>query len=403
MEKIVIKSIEAREILDSRGNPTVEVELETSQGIFLASVPSGASKGKYEALELRDGGKRYYGKGVLKAVNNINRIIAPKVLGLEVKKQKEIDDLMVKLDGTSNKSKLGANAILAVSMALCRAGAQASNLPLYRYIGKLAKNNRKKLPQPAFNVINGGQHAGSDLDFQEFMIVPQDKNFKKSLQVASEIYHELKKIIKEKYGNLAVNVGDEGGFAPPLKEPEQALDLIMEAAKNLSYSSKVKIIIDVASSGFFDKNNYKLRTGFLNSHNLATYYLNLIKKYPIIGIEDGFAEDDIKGWKNFTARIMVIGDDLLATNPERIKMAKKEKLCNSAIVKINQIGTVSEAIEAANLAKRYHWKTIVSHRSGDTCDDFIADFSVGVGADFIKSGAPCRGERLAKYNRLLRI
>ena len=415
MKKSKVKSIKAREILDSRGNPTVELDLTTDLGCFSASVPSGASKGKYEALELRDGGKRYQGKGVLKAVNNINKIIGPKLIGKNPFKQKEIDDFLIKLDGSENKSKLGANAILAVSMAVCRAGAAANNLPLFKYIGGLSsitstEDSPPIIPTPCFNIINGGVHAGNELDFQEFMVVPQFKEFSKNLEVVSEIYQELKKIIKEKYGDQAINVGDEGGFAPPCRTPEEALDLILKAAKNLGYQQKIKIILDIAASQFFEKNNYKMRIGMFNREGLLNYYFSLIKKYPIIGLEDPFSEDDWQGWQQLSSKFkvqsskfLIIGDDLLATNPERIKMAKEKDACNSAIIKPNQIGTVTEAIEAVKLAKFYEWKIIVSNRSGETNDNFISDFALGIGADFIKAGAPARGERIAKYNRLLKI
>ncbi len=403
-----IISIEAREILDSRGNPTVEVELETSLGIFKSSVPSGASKGKYEALELRDGEKRYQGKGVLKAVKKINQVIAPKLREKEVVNQKEIDRVLINLDGTKNKSLLGANSILGVSLAVARAGAKAKDLPLYQYLAQLSQNeNQFKIPFACFNVINGGVHAGNELDFQEFMIVPQEKIFSKNLQIAVEIYHQLKKIIKKKYGNLATNVGDEGGFAPPLKKPQEAIELILKASKNLGYLKKIKIILDIAASQFFENGQYKTRFGIFKGKELVNYYLNLIKKYPILGLEDPFSEDDWENWKllreKVKKKILIIGDDLLATNPERIKMANEKNACNGAIIKINQIGTLTEAIEAVKLAQSFGWKIIVSHRSGETTDDFIADFSVGIGADFIKAGAPARGERVVKYNRLLKI
>ena len=411
-----IKSIKAREIIDSRGNPTVEVDLGTNLGIFRASVPSGASKGKYEAVELRDGGKRYHGMGVLKAVNNVNKIITPKLKGKDVTRQKEIDELLIKLDGTENQSKLGANAICSVSMAVCRAGATTNNLPLYKYISQVYQRDPAalSLPLPCFNIINGGVHAGNELDFQEFMISPQQKTFSKNLQIASEIYHQLKEIIKQKYIDLGINVGDEGGFAPPVRVPEEALNLILEAAKNLGYQNKIKIILDVAASQFYAKGTYKTRIGAFTREGLLKYYSDLIQKYPIIGLEDPFAEDDFEGWEllmlNINKRInkrnsklLIIGDDLLATNPKRIKLAEEKKACNAAIIKMNQIGTISETITATKLAKSYGWKIMVSHRSGETCDDFIADLAVGIGADFIKTGAPARGERVAKYNRLLKI
>lgn len=401
-----IKKIKAREILDSRGNPTTEVCLTTEDGIFCDSVPSGASTGKYEAVELRDGGKRYGGKGVLKAIANVNKIIAPKLTGKDVLNQKEIDELMIKLDGTENKTKLGANAILGVSMAVARAGADAKKMPLYKYIALISGQKKISIPRPSLNVINGGAHAGNDLDFQEFMVVPQFKLFSDSLRTASEIYHEMKKIIKESYSDSGTNVGDEGGYAPPLKSPEEALNIIIEAAGRQNYKDKIKIILDVASSQFLEENGkYKTKFGIFEKQELAEYYLNLVKKYPIIALEDPFAEDDFEGWANMKSKtkLILIGDDLLVTNPERMKMAKEKKACNGTIIKVNQIGTITEAIEAVNLAKSYGWKVMVSHRSGDTNDDFISDFAVGTGADFIKTGAPCRGERTAKYNRLLKI
>jgi len=408
-----IKKISAREILDSKGNPTIEVELTTDLGVFLASVPSGVSKGKYEAVELRDGGRRYQGKGVLRAVRNINEIIAPKLKGKEVIEQKRIDDIMIKLDGTENKSKLGANAILAVSVAVCRAGASAKNLPLYQHIAEIYTGQTRVnyiLPVPSVLMIEGGAHAGNELDFQEFMIVPQEKSFTKALQLASEIYHQLKEIIKAKYVDLAINVGDEGGFAPSVRVPEEAINLILGAAKNLGYQNKIKIILDVAASQFYIKGTYKMRIGAFTREGFLNYYSDLVQKYPIFGLEDPFSEEDWEGWQKLISKSqfliskpLVIGDDLLATNPKRIKLAKEKKACNAAIIKMNQIGTVTETITAAKLAKSYGWKIMVSHRAGETCDDFISDLAVGIGADFIKAGAPARGERVAKYNRLLRI
>ena len=396
-----IKKIQGREILDSRGNWTVEVELTTKDGVFRASVPSGASKGKYEAVALE----------AKKAVRNINKIIAPKLKGKDVARQKEIDEFLIKLDGTKNKSKLGANAILGVSMACCRVGAAVKNLPLWQYIRQLAGDCPSlNLPRPAFNVINGGVHAGNELDFQEFMIVPQEKIFSKNLQTAVEIYHQLKEIIKEKYIDLGINVGDEGGFAPPIRTAEEALELILSAAQKLGHQKKIKIILDVAASQFFEKGKYKTKIEVFNSEELLDYYLSLIRKYPIIALEDPFFEEDWPGWRQITSRlkaqsskILIIGDDLTVTNPERIRLACQKKLCNAVIIKPNQIGTVSETITAAYLAKSYGWKVMVSHRSGETNDDFISDLSVGIGADFIKAGAPARGERVVKYNRLLRI
>lgn len=433
-----IRKIKAREVLDSKGNPTVEVDLETDLGIFRASVPSGASKGKHEAVELRDGGKRYQGKGVLKAVRNINEIIGPKLKGKDPTKQKEIDGILINLDGKENKSHLGANAICGVSLAVCRAGAAAKNISLYKYISQLAflgvrlgSDSSLTLPKPSFLLIEGGAHAGNDLDVQEFMIVParndsrsdsgrpQRTSFSESLRMGSEIYHQLKNILSKRYGKLATNLGDEGGFAPPLRIPEEAIELILKAAKDLNYEDKIKIILDVAASQFFEsgkytsggisrsRSKYKMALGVFTREGLMRYYLNLISKYPILGLEDPFSEDDWEGFqkitKEFGKKILIIGDDLLVTNPKRIRKAKEKEAVNSIILKINQIGTVSEVIEAARIAKDFGWKIMVSHRAGDTGDDFISDLAVGISADFIKAGAPVRGERVAKYNRLLRI
>jgi len=416
-----IKKIKAREILDSRGNPTIEVDLFTDLGVFQASVPSGISKGKYEALELRDAEKRYQGKGVLKAVRNVNKIIAPKLKGENVIKQKEIDDLLIELDGTEQKSKLGANAILAVSLAVCRAGARAKNLALYQYLNEIYRGPASaklredrplsvKLPSPSILMIEGGSHAGNDLDIQEFMIVPQKGSFREKLQIGTEIYHILKTILKKKYGESATNIGQEGGFAPPLKKNEEALDLLLLAIEKAGYKNKIKIILDAAASVFYQKGIYKFEGMNFTRENLLKFYSDLNKKYPILGIEDPFSENDWQGWeylnskvKSQKSKILIIGDDLTVTNPERIKMAKEKELSNAIIIKPNQIGTITETLKAVKLAKKYNWKIIVSHRAGETNDDFIADLAVGVGADFIKAGSPCRGERLAKYNRLLKI
>ena len=390
-----IKSIKAREILDSRGIPTVEVDLVTNNGVFRASVPSGSSTGKHEAFELRDvKKKRYHGLGVEQAVKNINEVIALKVKGMDATRQGEIDGLMIRLDGTENKSKLGANAILAVSMAVCRAGAAAKKMPLWKWISKLS-GTKLSLPKPCFNIINGGKHAGNNLDFQEFMIVPQFNRFSKNLQAGVEIYYELKKILRKEYGESAINLGDEGGFAPSLKFPIQALNLILIAIKKAGYNKKVKIAIDVAAS--------EIKSGKYD----LDFYTDLVKQYPILSLEDPFSEQDYNGFSNITKKlgkkIIVIGDDFLVTNPKRIIKAQEKKACNGLLLKPNQIGTVTEALQSFNLAKAFGWKIMVSHRSGETLDSFISDLSVGLGADFIKAGAPARGERVAKYNRLLRI
>jgi enolase len=402
-----IKSIKAREILDSRGNPTVEVEMKTDQGLFLSSVPSGVSTGSYEAVEIRDGGERYRGKGVLRAVKSVNEVVAPKVEGLDATEQKNIDKILIELDGTKDKSNLGANAICGVSLAACRAGAGAKNLDLFKYIGEIFSNSEGyKLPKPLFNVINGGAHAGNDLDVQEFMISPEAESFSESLRKGVEIYHRLKELLSYRYGKIATNLGDEGGFAPPIALSELALDIIVSAASDMNYEKSTSIFLDVAASQFFEGNKYRMKTGVFTGEGLLRYYEGLIAKYPIKGLEDPFQEDDWEGFAKITSQFqdkLIIGDDLLVTNKERMKKAKKMNAVNSVIIKINQVGTVTEAIEAAQLVKEYGWKAVVSHRSGETNDDFIADFAVGINADFIKTGAPSRGERLAKYNRLLKI
>ena len=422
-----ILSLKAREILDSRGNPTIEVELETHKGKFIAGVPSGASTGKHEALELRDGENRRNGLGVLKAVKNIEEIIVPEIINQDIISQNSLDQFMLDLDGTKNKSKIGANAMVAVSMAACRALAAEKDVPLYQYINELFNQKREQplaLPRPCFNVINGGAHAGNDLDVQEFMVVPQADTFAENLEIGAEVYQELKSVLKNKIGPSAINVGDEGGFAPALKYPEEAMDFILEASKNKGLQEKIKFILDVAASQFFENGKYKTQMGIFTGVGLANYYFDLISKYPIIGIEDPFAEDDFDSWSLLISRLLpirqagktpaypagrqvsklaVVGDDLTVTNQQRIKLSKEKEACNGMILKINQIGTITEALESASLAKGYEWKIIVSHRSGETGDDFISDLAVGIGAEFIKSGAPARGERAAKYNRLLKI
>jgi len=401
-----IKNIKAREILDSRGNPTVEVDLETTRGVFTASVPSGASAGKYEAAELRDKGMRYGGKGVFKAVRNIKEKIFPAIKGKNVLNQGKIDQILIDLDGTKNKAKLGANAILPVSVAVCRAGAKAKGVPLYKYISQLS-GDKPALPEPCFNIINGGVHASNNLDIQEFMIIPRKKFFSESLWLASEIYKSLKEILKEKLGKAAVNVGDEGGFTPQVSKTKEAINFIMEAISRAG-NGEVKLGLDCAASQFHNDDKYILEDNVLFRDALLMFYGDLVKNYPIIFLEDPFAEDDWQGFsiitKEFAKKgVDIFGDDLTTTNVQRIKEAKKKKACSGVIIKPNQIGTVTETLEAVKTAKESNWKIMVSHRSGDTCDDFIADLAVGIGADYIKSGAPARGERLAKYNRLLKI
>jgi enolase len=407
MDKFKIEKIKAREILDSRGNPTVEVDLYTGAGMARAAVPSGASTGRHEALELRDGGRRYLGKGVFRAVNNVNKIIAPNIRGRDVRQQDEIDSELIALDGTENKSKLGANALLGVSMAVCKAAALAKGIPLYKHIANLAENKNIFLPIPSLNVINGGTHAGNQLEIQEVMIQPFADTFKESIRMGSEIYHILKDILKKKYGPNAINVGDEGGFAPPLKTMEEAIELILKAVDEAGYQGKVEIALDSAASGFYKNGSYHIGGKKFGTEEFAEYYVELAKKFPIISIEDPFEQEDWHGFVSLTEKIgpkvTVIGDDLLVTNIKRIKKALEMGACTGLLLKVNQIGTVSEAIQAAKLAMDNRWKVMVSHRSGETCDSFIADLAVGLGTGLIKSGAPCRSERLAKYNQLLRI
>lgn len=409
-----IKQIRAREILDSRGNPTIEVDVTTRKTCQSAAVPSGASTGVHEALELRDGTKRYHGKGVQKAVKNVETKIYPLLKGIDPSEQDKIDNLMIKKDGTDNKSRLGANAILGASLACARAAAAEKKKPLYLYLNELLPLKQPSLPRAFFNIINGGMHAGNQLAFQEFMISPREKSFKESLRIASEIYHALKEIIKSKYGKYAANVGDEGGFAPPIKKAEEALELLKAAVKKAGYQGKVDLAIDAAASEFYKNGHYflpkKIGVEKMGKEKLLDYYLNLIKKYPIISIEDPFEQEDFvsfaelrKKSKLIQRNIQVVGDDLTVTNIERIEEAVKEKSCNCLLLKVNQIGTLTEALEAVRMAYESGWKVMVSHRSGETEDTFIADLAVGIGCGMIKAGAPCRGERTAKYNRLLRI
>jgi enolase len=400
-----ILSVKAREILDSRGNPTVECELKTNKGVVVASVPSGASTGVHAALELRDGGKRYGGFGVLKAVRNVDKI-AKKIKGMDPSKQREIDDLMIKLDGTQNKSNLGANAILSVSVACCKAAAQAKGLEVYEYISEMY-GTKPSMPVPYFNVINGGKHAGSKLAIQEFMIAPIGaKTFSEALRIGSETYHALKKIIEHKYGRTAVNVGDEGGFAPPITKTQEAFDVIKDALIKARYSSKVELAIDAAATSFYKNGRYYIDLKEKSPHQLIEYYEKLVQKNPkLVSIEDPFMEEAFEDFAelNKALKIQIVGDDLTVTNTARLQKAIDKRSCNCLILKINQIGTLTEALNAATLCRAVGWKIMVSHRSGDTTDDFIADLAVGIGASQIKSGAPCRSERLAKYNRLVRI
>jgi len=423
-----IKAVKSRQIFDSRGNPTVEVDLLTAKGqTYRAAVPSGASTGVYEALELRDGDKALYmGKGVSKAVANVNNTIAPALVGMDPTQQKEIDDKMVKtLDGSKNewgwsKSKLGANAILGVSMAVCKAGAASKGMPLYKHIAELAGNPTDKMymPVPAFNVINGGSHAGNKLAMQEFMILPLGaKDFTEAMRMGSEVYHNLKSVIKSKYGQDACNVGDEGGFAPNILENKEGLDLLVSAIEKAGYTGKVKIGMDVAASEFWlaEKKVYDLDFKTENNdgsqcktgEELMKVYEEFVKDYPMVSIEDPFDQDDFDSYKAMTEllgeKCQVVGDDLLVTNPTRVQKAIDEKACNALLLKVNQIGSISESIEAVGMAKAAGWGVMTSHRSGETEDSFIADLAVGLKTGQIKTGAPCRSERLSKYNQLLRI
>ncbi|XP_059831275.1 enolase [Hypanus sabinus] len=411
-----IQKIHAREILDSRGNPTVEVDLYTAKGHFRAAVPSGASTGIYEALELRDGDKtRYLGKGVLKAVQNINDTLAPELIkqNLSVVDQEKIDNFMLKLDGTENKSKFGANAILGVSLAVCKAAAKERGVPLYRHIADLAGNAEVILPVPAFNVINGGSHAGNKLAMQEFMILPVGAaTFKEAMRIGAEVYHNLKNVIKAKYGKDATNVGDEGGFAPNILENNEALELLKSALEKAGYTDKVVIGMDVAASEFFRKGQYDLDfkspddpSRYISGDKLADLYKSFVSNYPVVSIEDPFDQDDWENWSKFTKdmTIQIVGDDLTVTNPKRIQTAVDKKACNCLLLKVNQIGTVTESIKACKLAQSSGWGVMVSHRSGETEDPFIADLVVGLCTGQIKTGAPCRSERLSKYNQLMRI
>jgi len=413
----VVTKVHARQIFDSRGNPTVEVDITTEKGLFRSAVPSGASTGQHEAVELRDKGSEYLGKGVLKAVKNVNEIIAPALIDskLPVTSQKEIDDLLIKLDGTPNKGKLGANAILGVSMAVSEAGAVDKGVPLYEYLATLAGVSPPYvLPCPAFNVINGGSHAGNALAFQEFMILPTGaKSFTEAMQMGTETYHVLKKVITKKYGIDAANVGDEGGFAPNVSGAEESLELLTEAIKQAGYTGKVQIGLDVASSEFYKDNKYDLdfknpnsdSSKWLTGEQLAALYNGFVEKYDICSIEDPFAEDDWEAWTHFnqTAKIQIVGDDLTVTNPVRIKTAIEKKSCNALLLKINQIGSISEAIQAVQLSQSSGWGIMTSHRSGETESVYIADLSIALKTGEIKTGAPCRSERVAKYNQLLRI
>ncbi len=409
-----IKQLHAREILDSRGNPTIELEMFLDNGVKAwSSVPSGASTGRHEACELRDGGDRLNGKGVTNAIKNIHDIIAPAIIGMDPTEQKIIDKKMIELDGTDNKSKLGANAILAVSMCVARLGARNNNIKLYQHISKLSRQNIG-MPRPFFNVINGGMHAGNKLPFQEFMISPRFDNFSDAYYSAAEIYNQLRKNLNLKFGGASTLLGDEGGFAPSdISDTYEVLDLLMVSISDSGYEGRVDIALDVAASEFYKEGVYDL--GFKTdtpenktSSEMINLYKDICEKYPIISIEDPFDQEDFDSFADLkinldSKNIQVVGDDLTVTSPVRIKIAIDKKACSFLLLKINQIGTITEAIEASKLAKSDDWGVMVSHRSGETTDDFIADFSVGIGAEQVKFGSVARGERVVKYNRLLAI
>ena len=405
-----ILKIKSREVLDSRGNPTVEVDVVTEHGIFRAMTPSGASAGQHEALELRDGDKtRFLGKGTLKAVENVNETIAPKLIGLDPSAQETIDNIMLKLDGTENKDNLGANSILPVSMAVTKAGAASKGLGLFEYIGELFGVIPHMLPVPMCNVINGGRHAGQENSIQEHMLMPTGaKCFSEGIRMVSESYHYLSKLLKEKYGAGGILIGDEGGFAPSqMKEVEERLDIMLKAVANAGYENKVKIALDPASSEFFYNGNYKIGKKSFSGGEMVDFYVGLCKEYPIVSIEDGLAEDDWKSWiemtKKLGSKVQIVGDDLFVTNTKRIQKGIKLGAANSVLIKLNQIGTVTETLNAIKIAHDHRWTAVVSHRSGETEDNFIADLVVGTSAGQIKTGAPARSDRNAKYNQLLRI
>ena len=406
MSKII--DVHAREILDSRGYPTIEVEVKSEKGfVGIASVPSGASTGKKEALELRDGDKSMYlGKGVLQAVDNVNSIIAPELIGEDASNQQEIDRMMLELDGTPNKSKLGANAILGVSLACAKACSLAYEMPLYRYLGGI---NATVLPTPMMNIINGGAHADNNIDFQEFMIAPVGAvNFQEAIRMGAEVFHNLKKVLNEK--GLVTSVGDEGGFAPNLGSNSEGIEVILEAIKRAGYTTEqVKICLDVASSEFYEDGKYVLagEGKTLTREEMVNFLADWVEKYPIVSIEDGMAEEDWEGWKMLTDRIgdkcQLVGDDLFVTNVKLLEKGIKKEVANSILIKVNQIGSLSETLDAINMAHNAGYTAISSHRSGETEDTFIADLAVATNCGQIKTGSASRSDRIAKYNQLIRI
>ena len=409
-EMFAIRSVRGRRIIDSRGSPTVQAVVVTEGGgVGVANAPSGASTGRHEAVELRDGGERFGGRDVSRAVRNINEVIAPALRGMDSRDQWGVDEKMIRLDGSPNKSRLGGNAVVATSLAVAKAAAATYDLPLYRYIGGF---HASTMPVPLMNIINGGVHAGNKLDFQEFMIVPGGfDSFSEALRAACEVYYSLKRILKERYGGLAINVGDEGGFAPPLETAREALMVLSDAVSAAGYSvgGDIAFALDVASSQLYDgeKDRYLVEGKMLTREELLEYYRELVDEFPIVSIEDPFHEEDYEGFRiireELGSRILVVGDDLFTTNPERLRRGIEAGAANAVLVKVNQVGTLSETFQVVDMAHRSGYRAIISHRSGETEDTSIADLAVGLETGLIKTGAPARGERTAKYNRLLVI
>ncbi|MEM1933728.1 MAG: phosphopyruvate hydratase [Desulfurococcaceae archaeon] len=405
-----IKTVKARRVLDSRGNPTLSVKIITEAGgVGIAYAPSGASKGRFEAVEVRDGGSRFHGRDVSKAIENVERIIAPSIVGLDSRKQRLIDEKIIMIDGTGNKSRLGSNATVATSLAVAKAAASTYGLPLYAYLGGTVSNT---LPVPMLNVINGGVHAGNKLDFQEYMIVPAGfDNFSEALRASVEVYHVLKNILKDRYGASAINVGDEGGFAPPIDNNLEPLNILVEAISKAGYSpgGDIALALDVASTQLYDveKKAYRFENSYLTREDMIELYLRIVDQYPIVSIEDPLHEDDFEGFAILTrelgSRVLIVGDDLFVTNPSRLLKGMEKGSGNAILVKVNQIGTLTETIDVVKLARINGFRAIISHRSGETEDSTIADIAVGLETGLIKTGAPARGERTAKYNRLLEI
>jgi len=400
-----IAEVKGRQVLDSRGYPTVEVDVKTADGsLGRASVPSGRSRGRYEAVELRDGGQRYGGFGVSKAVENVNSVIAPRILGIDVREQRTVDDVMIELDGTDDKSRLGANAILAVSLATSRAASNAVGQPLYLRLGG---PKASLLPTPFLNLLGGGKLAAIDLPFQECMIVPAGApNFSEAIAMAVEVYLELGRVVAERHGKYSLHVGDDGSYTPNIKELEEALELLLEAIERVGHEDKIDLALDCAATHFYDRERrlYRLADKMMTTEQLVELYLDILSRFNVVSIEDPFSEDDLEGFAALTGRnLQVVGDDLLATNPKRLEMALKASAANAIILKPNQVGTLSEAMDVAEKALALGWGVVVSERSGETEDDYIADLSVALNCGQIKSGAPCRAEHTAKYNRLLRI